>query len=256
MRFGICCEPEFGLVLAEAGYDYIELNVQNHLMPLAAEDEFLPQLDRIRACPLPCAAANCFVPGNLKITGPDADIAALEAYVTSACERARRAGIEKIVFGSGSARQIPEGCARDTAWHQLLEFGQLCGPIAEASNLVIVVEPLNYAECNVLNTVSECARYVREVDHPAVHLLADAFHVARNNENPDDIGMCGDLLRHIHIATYTSRLAPGSEKCNFAPFFTALRKAGYNGDISIECGWDNLADQAENALKELKQAAG
>ncbi len=51
---------------------------------------------------------------------------------------------------------------------QLLWFGAMVGPRAQAHDVTVVVEPLNVTrgECNVLTSVGESARYVRQVDHP------------------------------------------------------------------------------------------
>ena len=255
MIYGVCTEPEDVAALAEAGFEFVELHVQRHLKPEEDEAAFMPQLERIQAAALPCAAANCFIPGRLKITGPRVDFDALARYVEVACERARRAGIETIVFGSGGARTIPDGFDRQRAWGQLLDFGRMLGPVAERYGITIAVEPLNRGESNVLNSVSEGARYVREVDHPRVRLLVDGYHWALERESAEDIVAAGPLLCHAHIATYQTRRAPGAEPCDFRPFFQALKDGGYDGRIAIEGKWDDLPGQAARALTELKRAA-
>ncbi len=232
----------------------MELNVQGHLVPEGSQDEFHVTRSEIEQCPLPCSAANCFVPGHLKITGPDADLAALESYVKTACERAEQVGIQAIVFGSGGARAIPEGVARDTAYRQLLDFGRMTAPIAEQHNIVIVVEPLNTSECNVFTSVRECGDYVRDVGHPAIRLLVDGYHVAKDNDNLADITAYGSLIRHVHLATYASRRAPGLEECDFGPFLRALKDGGYAGRISIEGGWDNVEENAKQAYAVLAES--
>ncbi len=108
MRYGVCADPKFGPALAQAGFDFIELNVQQHLMPLANDTTAEPELARIVAAGLPAIAANSFVPGSLKITGPVVDRAALEAYADTAFARAQAVGIRTIVF---EGRSTP-----DTRW--------------------------------------------------------------------------------------------------------------------------------------------
>jgi sugar phosphate isomerase/epimerase len=247
--------------LAAAGFEFIEVNVQGHLKTLEEEAAFLDELARIRAAPLPAIAANSFVPGSLKITGPDVDWDALEAYVRRAFGRAQAAGVRTIVFGSGGARRIPDGFDRGEAWAQLIRFGRLMGPIAQAHQVTVVAEPLNTTrgECNVLTTVAETAGYVIEVGHPNVQLLVDAYHWGLDGDSFDDIVSYGHLIGHVHIATTTNRKPPGQEPCDFSRFFQALGLAGYDGAISIEAGWDDLAQQASeafDALAELVTSAG
>ncbi|MGC9347290.1 MAG: sugar phosphate isomerase/epimerase family protein [Anaerolineae bacterium] len=261
MQYGVCADPKHAAALEAAGFEFIELHVQNHLKTTDGREAFLEELGRIQAAPLPALAANCFVPGYLKITGPEVDWPALEAYVTTAFRRAHQAGIQSIVFGSGGARQIPEGFDRGRAWGQLVRFGKLIGPLAAEQDVVVVVEPLNRTKgaCNVLTSVGESARYVNEVAHPNVRLLVDAYHLMLDDDSLDDVVANGHLLRHVHVATLDNRRPPGLEPCDFSDFFRALKLSGYDGPISIEASWDDFEAQAleaYEALVTMVEAAG
>jgi sugar phosphate isomerase/epimerase len=254
MKFGLCCGLDLAPAAADAGFDYIEMSVPGLLMPLADDAAFAAMLAQLRAQKLPCPVVNCFVPGDIKITGPAADPARLEQYVRTACRRAQQAGVRTIVFGSGGARNIPDGFDRAAARRQLVEFCRMTGPIAQADAVTVVIEPLNRAECNVLNSVTEGAALAREVNHPNVRLLVDSFHWGREKESPESIVQAGDLLRHTHTATVANRVLPGEEDHDFAPFFTALKKARYDGSVSIESQIKNPANLTR-ALDVVKQAS-
>ena len=73
MRFGLCCGLDVAPAAAAAGFDYIEMAVGGLLMPQADDATFEAALAALRAAPLPCPVVNCFVPGDIKITGPSAD---------------------------------------------------------------------------------------------------------------------------------------------------------------------------------------
>lgn len=253
MLYGICGGPDNAPLAKTVGYDYLELNVQTHLQGEADEDIFLPILDKIKSCGLPCLAANVFVPSHLKITGPEVDFTRLTRYVSTVLERAERAGIRAIVFGSGGARRIPDGFDLYQAYTQLIAFGRMVAPISNDHGVTIAVEPLNRGETNVLNSVSEGLDYVKDVNHPAFRLLVDAYHWAKENEPVTDIISAGPWLAHAHISTYANRLPPGTEVCNFAPFFAALKQGRYDQCLSIEARWDDLNAQAGSALQELKR---
>jgi sugar phosphate isomerase/epimerase len=253
MELGVCADPKFGAALADAGFTFIELHVQNHLKTVEDEAAFRAEWARIQTSPLPAPVANCFVPGSLKITGPDADLGKLEAYVEIALARAATAGMDTIVFGSGGARRIPDGFDRSEAWKQLVAFGKLIGPIAEKNSVMIVVEPLNQRECNVLTTVGESGQYVEEIDHPHFKLLVDAYHWLLDNDSYESIIRYGPLIQHVHIATETNRKPPGFEPCDFRPFFQALEEIGYGGRVSIEGRWDDVEAQAAQAYSNLAQ---
>jgi len=209
---------------------------------------------QLAAASLPCRSANCFLPASLKVTGPYVDHDALAAYVATACRRAHDAGLSLIVFGSGSARQIPDGFPRDTAWQQLLDFARMAGDQAALHHLTIAVELLNRRECHVFSSLAETAAFVRETAHPALRLLVDAFHCDANGEPVDDIIAAAPLIAHTHIATYAHWLFPGDEPCDFSAFFSALKRARYSGPVSIEAKWNGTPQSAARAARLLRRS--
>ncbi len=254
MKYGLCGGPELGACASAAGFDYLEINVQKHLAPEQDEAAFAAQRRQMAQSPVPVEAANCMIPGHLKICGPAVDRVRLERYVETLGIRAERVGVRVIVFGSGGARAIPEGFDRREGWRQLVEFGRNLGGIAQRHGVTIAVEPLRRRECNILNTVAEAAGYVREVAHPAIRLLVDSFHWGEENESPQAIVEAGDLLSHVHVATLSHRMAPGLEPHDFGPFFRALKQVKYDGRVSIEATFNDLAAEAAASRRALAEA--
>lgn len=252
MQYGICGDMTMAVEAARAGFDYMETGVGVLLAPRESESAFREKLASFADMPLPWKAVNCFIPADLRITGPDIDDPALEQYVTAACSRAAQAGVETIVFGSGNARAVPEGFDRASAYEQLVSFGRKAGAAAREAGVVIAVEPLNRTECNILNTVEECALYVREVNEPGLRLLADAYHMLKDGDDFESIVHNADLMAHVHIATKDQRKAPGAEACDFGPFFDALKRAEYDGRISIEGQISDPATDLPRALELMK----
>lgn len=234
MKYGICGGPELAANAREAGFEYLEWSVAGLLKPMENEAAFAQSLEAIRASGLPCPVLNNFVPASLKITGPTADLAALHAFVSVAFARAREAGVTHIVFGSGGARRVPEGFDRDEANRQIETFLNMAAPLAQANGVTIAIEPLNPAECNILTTLAEGAALVKKVNHPAVQLLVDSYHLLRSDNVTNDVETFGGMLAHVHVATKDNRMLPGSEPCDLAPFFQALCRGGYNGRVSFE----------------------
>ncbi|MCL1888539.1 MAG: sugar phosphate isomerase/epimerase [Kiritimatiellaeota bacterium] len=252
MRFGWCCGPAQAGVLKAAGFDYFEWGVPGLLMPLAGDAAFEAALAQARAAALPCGTLNMMVPGELKITGADADPARLEAYAQTMCARAQRADIRRIVFGSGGARRVPDGFCKKTAREQIIRFLKMLGPFAQAAGVTIVVEPLNTKETNIINSVAEGADIVREVNAPAIRLLADSFHVLIEDEPLENISKNLDIISHAHIATREGRLPPGVVPCaGVQDFLSVLRDGGYNGRVSVE-GNGFSASNARVALATLR----
>jgi len=253
MQYGICSGIEIADTAAKIGYDYIEMTVGDLLKPLEPDSAFLTKLEQVKAAALTVPVLNCFIPGDLKITGPDVNFEKLTDYVSIVCERAKIANVEIIVFGSGGARRIPPDYETDKAYEQLLTFCQMLGPIAQKNGVIIAIEPLNTSECNVLLTVAEATALIREVTHPAIRLLVDSYHWAKDHDREEDIVAAGALIIHTHIATVTNRMVPGTEDCDFIPFFRALKQIGYNSRLSIEGQIANPESDLTLALALMKK---
>ncbi|MBC8103574.1 MAG: sugar phosphate isomerase/epimerase [Cytophagales bacterium] len=252
MRFGVCAGVDKAPLLAEAGYDYIELAVGGDLVPDEDEAAWGAKRPAIEALPLPVESFNSFVRKG-RIVGPDADFDWLERYVRSALSRAAQVGGKIIVFGSGGARRVPDGVPRDEAERQILRFLHLCADASERTGVVVAIEPLNRAESNIINSVAEGARLVKLVDRPGVRNLADSYHMEKDDEPVSAVQEFGEVLAHVHTAD-TERGAPGTGVYDHSAFFRELRAVGYDSRVSIECSWKDLAAEAGPALAHLKRA--
>ena len=238
MKLGICSHPQDLSVLSELPFDFIEGNVQGFLVPEKPEADFAPQAAAARASLRPLTSANCFLPGDLKVTGPSVDPLRLARYAETAFARAQSIGLTTIVFGSGGARQVPEGWSQAKGFEQFVEALLVCGPLALKHGITLVVEPLNRGECNLINTVDEGAEAVRRAGQPHVRLLVDIFHMLRNDETPDAIARHAELITHSHIAEKAERTQPGARGDDFRPFLRALRQARHCRRLALECKWE------------------
>ena len=254
MRFGICANLTDAAAVKAGGFDYLELGVQPTLQPREEADPTASVTRALDAAGIRCEAMNVLLPGALKVTGPGVDEKALSRYMQRVGERARRLGTETIVFGSGVARMVPENFPRPRARSQLLAFLKIAGDALGPHGVTLAIEPLQKAETNVINTVSDGAALAREANHPAVRLLADAYHMACDGEPWDACAAAGDLLVHAHLAEPTERRAPGTKEYDYAPFLGALARGGYKGRVSIEGKFDDLREQALRALTVLRDA--
>ena len=252
IEIGICGSVSNSGVFAGAGAEYVEVNVQGFLKPEAGDAEFAPSREAAKSSARPLKAANCFLPGGLKSVGSEVDSERLVRYAESAFERAAQVGIDKIVFGSGGSRSLPEGFPKDEAIGQIARFLKAIAPAAERHGVTVVMEPLNSGECNFVNSLAEAAEIVERCNHPSVRLLADIFHMLRDKEPPGEIKRFGALLHHVHIAEVEKRTAPGVAGDDFRPYLKALAAAGYAGGISLECGWEDLESQAPAAVENLR----
>ena len=97
--------------------EFVEVGLRDVVALTDAEFESL--LARSRALKLPVRAAINFLPTDLKVVGPEIDVAAQRTYLAGAFARAKRLGLQTVVFGSGKSRRSPEGFAptrRSASW--------------------------------------------------------------------------------------------------------------------------------------------
>ena len=255
MRFGICAAPKELTTALAAGYDYLEPSVTGMLQPELTEAEIMPPLlTQFAASRLKPESYNVLLPGDLKVVGPKIDASRQERYLDTAFRRAKMLGGEIVVFGSGGARNIPEGWLAAEAHAQMLAFLTRCGEAAQRHGIMVVIEPLNVTECNFINSVAEAVALAEEAAHPAVGVLSDLYHVAHDGQSYAETRDAAPWLRHVHVAGQ-GRRAPIADDHEFLRgYFAVLKEAGYTGRISIEANWDNLREQAEAAHQAVQNA--
>ncbi len=233
--FGYCTSIDNAALVAEAGFDYLEPPVGAYLQGEASSAD--PESVRA-SVRLPMPVCNCLVPGRMKIVGAEVDREALREYMRRVLTRAGQVGVETLVFGSGGARMIPDDYDRSAARTQIVDFLKDSATIAAASDVMIVIEPLNRGECNVLNGVAESMEYVREVGHPNIKCLVDSYHHWLEDETLDDVAAAGGDICHVHVADRADRVLPMQavepNPATYEAFFGVLKKNGYDGRISIE----------------------
>jgi len=251
VRFGCCASIEAIPNLAQWGYDYVELSA-SAVMPEQTDKEFTPQHDRILAAGITAEAYNCFLPGDLKIVGPDLDVDRIERYVRTAVRRMSELGGKIAVVGSGGSRNVPEGFSHDDARSQLAVFFRLAGDAAREHGMLIAIEPLNKGECNVINSTREARELARRIGHTHIRVLADIYHMIVEEEPFSDLVVVGDYLEHVHLST-PDRMAPGIGEYDFNDFFGALKEAGYRERVSVEAGYGDFDTDAPRALEFMRE---
>jgi len=239
--------------LAALGYDYLELSLRD--LAALSEPAFAAVAGRLSRTGLSCEACNNFFPPTIRLTGPEASLSAALAYARGALDRAARLGVAVVVFGSSGARNVPANFPLGDAWVQLRELLGALAPMAAERGIVIAIEPLNRGESNILNLVAEGGRLAREVAHPAVRVLADAYHLLLEKENPAILGQVRDLA-HVHVAEDAARLFPSGYDPVIAEFFRQLRAAGYVQRVSIEAYSRDFATDAARGLEVCRTLAG
>lgn len=248
----VCADMGKTDALKAAGAGGIECGVSAFLVPDKPAAVFEANLQRLRASGMKMVSCNGFLPSSMTVVGPAPKHDQILVWADTAFRRAAAAGIPYIVFGSGGARRVPEGFAREQAVEQFVQLCRRLGPIAARYGVTVVIEPLNSRETNLVNSVTEGADIVRRTGHKNIRLLCDIFHMAAESESPQAIVDAGKYIRHCHVAEAARRTPPGVDGDDFRPYFRALRKIGYKGAVSIECIWKDFDRQLPVAVETLR----
>ncbi|MDR2917529.1 MAG: sugar phosphate isomerase/epimerase [Tannerella sp.] len=252
--FAVCGKLSNYPVIAAAGYNYVEVPVSDFLAPGKNDSTFQANLEQMKQLDAKIISCINFIPAHLSITGAETRHDEILQWAETAFRRAQMAGIQRIVFGSGGARKVPDGFDKQEATQQFTGLCRKMAPLAQKYGVTVVIEPLNRGETNIINSLAEGAEIVKAVHHPNIQLLCDIYHMLRENEPADEILRYGDIIRHCHIAEKETRSAPGTAGDNFKPYFDALKKIDYRGCISVETGgWDDFEKQVVTALQYMKQ---
>lgn len=237
--FGISASLDVAPQIKAAGGDFLGLSVAGFLNPDSSDEAFTAKLKGLKDCPLPIKTCNSFIRRkDLHCTGPEANHDDVMAYCIKAFERAQRAGVSIITFGSSGSRRLPGGFSRDQAMDQFVALLKRMGPPAADHGVTVVVEPLQKRECNFINNIGDVEESVRRTDHPAIRGAADLYHMVIEGDTPADMAQAADIVHHVEIAEAEGRRMPGTGGQDFRAFFTPIKKLGFSGTILVEGKWD------------------
>lgn len=251
-QIGVVQSYENDSLLSAQGYRYLIESTQKLFSPRAvSEQNFQAHLDSLEGLELPLYGSNLFIPGELKVVGPEVDEKAVLSYVEGVFTRGKAAGIALIIWGSGGSRQVPEGFDRQKARDQFVTMARKVGELAKKYGIVVAIENLNSTEANFITTVAEALEVAKLVDHPNLRVCADVYHMLKEDEAPGVIDQGKGYIVYCEVAEERGRTAPGVHGEDFKPYLSALKNIGYEGKVVIECRWDTVATQGADAYRYL-----
>jgi D-psicose/D-tagatose/L-ribulose 3-epimerase len=191
-----------------------------------------------------------------------------------ALDNAAAVGAQSLVGPYHSALGIFSGAGpTEDEWKWGVDSMRQVAEHAGSVGVMLGVECLNRFETYLLNTHSDAARFVREVDHPNCRMMYDTFHSNIEEKNiAAAIRSCQDVLTHVHISE-NDRRTPGTGNVNWQENFDTLMEVGYDGWMVVEAFglalpeiaaatkiWRRMYDSEEqlarDALAFMKQQVG
>ena len=246
MKFGICTQIENLPLFAETGLDFIEVNAA--AITQKSEEDFAAAREIADRFPGKVLSCNGLVPSALRLTGPDVDFDAVTAYTEKCFGRIAALGVKTIVFGSSSAKKVPDGFSREEAMEQLVRVVRIFSDVAERYGQTVVIEPLNTGECNIINTVADSVSLMKAVDRQNVRAHVDFYHLMQNGETLSELAPQVQYIPHVHIASPIKRIVPTfDDGAHYGAFLTTLRENGFDGTVSYE-GKSKLTEEMVRTL--------
>ena len=135
-------------------------------------------------------------------------------------------------------RSTPAERERDV--EQVARTLRALGGYAADRGVVLGVETLNRFETSFLNTTAQALELIGRVDHPAVGVALDLFHLGIEEKNVGDaLRAAGPRLVHLQVAE-NDRGTPGTGSLPWREVAAALREIQYSGRVVIETFSDRV----------------
>ncbi len=233
MDLGVCAKIKDAAFIKNKGFDYIEMPC--NWFTLLKPDDFDNVRKHLVNIGIACKACNFFFPNDLKITGPDLDISAIEQYCIKAVSRIKKLGVETVTVGSGPSRYCPKGFPKEQAIEQFKEWLIFISDLLWNTNIMVCIEPIRKQSTNILNTLIECISLANKIDRSNIRVMTDFQQMRSQGDLVNSIVTAGSMVKHVHISNSNNLRCPqNEEEDTYRPFFSCLKEISYDGRISIE----------------------
>jgi sugar phosphate isomerase/epimerase len=170
-----------------------------------SEEQFRDNLEKFKKLQLPLYAVNIFMPGDLKLVGPAVNETEILSYAEEVFKRCNRAGVKRIIWGSGGARRVPDGFEKAKAKEQFISIASKVAVVAKKYEIDIALENLNHTETNFINTAEEALDVVKKVNRPNFRLCVDIYHMLKEGEPASVIEKTKGYLVYCEVAEKENR---------------------------------------------------
>jgi sugar phosphate isomerase/epimerase len=156
----------------------------------------------------------------------------------------RRAIEAAVAIGAGVVVVVPgrlHGRIPERATALTVEALGRLAPEAAAAGVRLAVEPIHPLYMDFVNSLDQATALVRAVDHPAIGLLVDVWHLWQEPELETRIAAAGDRIFAVHISdwreptrAHNDRLVMGDGVIPLPQIVRAIEATGYSGYYDVE----------------------
>lgn len=148
---------------------------------------------------------------------------------------------------------IPPAEQWQTGVRNLRELGKYAADLGV--QIALELEPF---QLSLVRDVDTMARFLDEVNHPAVKANIDVSHLQLSKVRPEELRRLKGKAIHVHLSDCDGKvhgdLPPGRGVVDFGPYLREIKALGIDGSISIELEYAPQPDQIEAWVREAYQA--
>lgn len=214
--------------LKTLGYDAIELSAE----PESNIDEICKVLSYYS---LPCSSLCGIFPPSRDLASSDEKTRRNAVdYVKGSIDMAVQTGCKTlIVVPSAVGANAPDENYQ-ISWKTSQQSLKEAAEYAESRGVYLALEAINRFETYLVNNISTSRRFVEEVNHPNLKMMADLFHMNIEERNiADALNEAAPYLIHMHLADNT-REPIGMGQIELQTVFKTLNKIHYEHFLTME----------------------
>ncbi len=241
MKLGCCIglggAPRLKL-LEEIGYRYVETSIIESAK--ASEEAVARYREALAGTNLKVESSAIRFPSEYNPAGEQTKDQLARAFdqFYGDIEKTRWLGNEILVIGAGGVRNYPtdQGYDVKNVYEQLaVVCAEVISPAAKAFGLTVALEGLRKQESPTFNLTEQSVMTAKASGKDNIRVMTDYYHIAVENEDMTKFSSFGDMIVHAHIANPNGRVMPApGDGAGYASFFNELKKAGYDGRVSVE----------------------
>ena len=145
----------------------------------------------------------------------------------------------------------------EAQWHWAVETTRELGDYAAANGIELAME-LEPFDMSLVNTIEKLAKFLVDVDHPAVKANIDCSHLWLMGLDASEILKLKGRIIHTHFSDCNGEthgdLPPGRGNTPLIKYLEALSEAGFDGVISLELEYAPQLDQIVPWVTEAYEA--
>jgi hydroxypyruvate isomerase len=221
----------------------------------ASEEDQDAMLRVQQATGLKCASITG--PGSLGsssgLTKPGQQQLYLDEITARVKMAAKFGGAQPIIFVGRTQTDVPW----ETQRAQIVSGLKLCGDIAKAHGITLVVEPLSSTVGQgrmALDTAALAFPVIDEVAHPNVKICFDMYHLQLMEGNIATHlrqGLTRGWIGLVQIGEVPGRKEPGTGEIDYAYMMRVLRELNYKGYLDTEMGASTTPEAAMELTRKM-----